>query len=312
MPHSSLKNWIPYQFDKQLCYWLNTHTEPFTEPFFDDTINKCKKMGNRYFTPVSRIEMLKEWADDLDYIAPTAFIFHVSRCGSTLVSQLLATARENMVLSEVPFFDDLLRLPFQGTGFNQNEVSSLLDAAIRIYGQKRTGHEQHLFIKTDSWHIFFYEQLRSLYPDVPFILMYRNPDEVLASHLKIPGMQAVPGLIEPALFGFEPDDITYNRPDIYTSRVLEKYLERYHHIINTDSNCLLLNYNEGPMAMINKIAAFTNTPISDGDLAAMNQRSQYHSKRPGEAFQEETQPQKPLYINKAMELYDELEYLVLK
>jgi hypothetical protein len=314
MPDLTLKNWIPYKFDKQLCYWLNTFTEPFTAPFFDDTISRCKRMAQEHapFTPVSNVEMLEEWSADLDCIVPTAFIFHISRCGSTLVSQLLATTDEHIVLSEVPFFDDLLRLPYQDTDFDQNQVSRLLNAGIKFYGQKRTGREQHLFIKTDSWHIFFHQQLRALYPDVPFILMYRSPDEVLTSHLKIPGMQAVPGLIEPDIFGFKPDDIIYNRPDIYVSRVLEKYLEQYQHIINTDSNCLLLNYNEGPMTMINKITAFTNTLVSNEVLTTMNQRSQYHSKRPNEAFLEEAPPQRPTYINRAMELYDELEALMLK
>jgi len=314
MPYSPLKNWIPYKFDNQLCHWLNTFNEPFTAPFFDDTISRCKRMAKQHapFTPVSEAEMLTEWANDLDSIEPTVFIFHISRCGSTLVSQLLATTDAHIVLSEVPFFDNLLRLPHQGTNFDQNAVSGLLKAAIRFYGQKRTGREQHLFIKTDSWHIFFYKQLRALYPDVPFILMYRSPDEVLSSHLKIPGMQAVPGLIEPQIFGFSPEEITYNRPDIYTSRVLEKYLEQYHHIVHTDNNCLLLNYNEGPMTMINKIAAFTNTPISNEALAMMSQRSQYHSKRPNEAFLEETRPQRPPYINRAMELYDALAAPALK
>lgn len=314
MPYSPLKNWIPYKFDNQLCHWLNTFNEPFTAPFFDDTISRCKRMAKQHapFTPVSEAEMLTEWANDLDSIEPTVFIFHISRCGSTLVSQLLATTDAHIVLSEVPFFDNLLRLPHQGTNFDQNAVSGLLKAAIRFYGQKRTGREQHLFIKTDSWHIFFYKQLRALYPNVPFILMYRSPDEVLSSHLKIPGMQAVPGLIEPQIFGFSPEEITYNRPDIYTSRVLEKYLEQYHHIVHTDNNCLLLNYNEGPMTMINKIAAFTNTPISNEALAMMSQRSQYHSKRPNEAFLEETRPQRPPYINRAMELYDALAAPALK
>ncbi|MDN3547280.1 hypothetical protein [Mucilaginibacter aquaedulcis] len=314
MPHLSLKNWIPYKFDKEFCYWLNTFNEPFTAPFFDDTISRCKRLAYAHasFKPVSHVEMLNEWSDGLDYLEPTAFIFHISRCGSTLVSQLLATTDEHITLSEVPFFDDLLRLPFQNTVFDETDVSGLLRAAIRFYGQKRTGREQHLFIKTDSWHILFYQQLRALYPHVPFILIYRSPDEVLTSHLKIPGMQAVPGLIEPRVFGFNPDEITYNRPDIYVAQVLEKYLEQYQHVLNTDSNCLLLNYNEGPMAMINKIAAFTNTTISQEVLAIMSQRSQYHSKRPNEAFTEELRPQRLTYINRAMGLYDELEALVLK
>jgi hypothetical protein len=64
--------------------------------------------------------------------------------------------------------------------------------------------------------------------------------------------------------------------------------------------------------MINKITAFTNTPVSEEVLALMSQRSQYHSKRPNEAFLEEARPQKPTCINRAIELYEALKAPVLK
>ena len=35
-------------------------------------------------------------------IDPTGFIFHLARCGSTLVSQMLAALPEHIVLSEAP------------------------------------------------------------------------------------------------------------------------------------------------------------------------------------------------------------------
>jgi hypothetical protein len=312
MHELALKNWIPYKLENKAaqlqCYWLNTFAEPFTEPFFDDTIIKCRRLsdGHPLFESVSDLAMLKEWATGLDSLEPAAFIFHISRCGSTLVSQLLATSNEHIVLSEVPFFDDLLRLPHQGSNFNQDTVSDLLVAAIKFYAQKRTGQEKRLFIKTDSWHIFFYKQLRIIFPEVPFILIYRSPDQVLASHMKMPGMQAVPGLIEPAIFGFKPEEIMYNRPDIYLSNVLEKYLDQYHEIIATDRKCLLLNYNDGPVALIKKIAAFTNTPLSKEALLSMDERSRYHSKRPNEPFSEISPLQKPPFLHKAMELYQAL------
>ncbi|WPU97011.1 hypothetical protein SNE25_15930 [Mucilaginibacter sabulilitoris] len=312
MSNVLLKDWIPYKLENTAaqiqCSWLNTYAVPFTEPFFDDTINKCKRMngGGAPFASISGIDVLTDWAAGLAYVEPSAFIFHISRCGSTLVSQLLATSAANIVLSEVPFFDALLRLPYQVPGFNENNSADLLAAAIKFYGQKRTGHERHLFIKTDSWHIFFHKQFRILYPDVPIILIYRSPYEVLASHLKMPGMQAIPGFIEPEIFGFKPGELTYNRPDIYTAQVLERYLNQYHEIIATDNKCLLLNYNEGPMAMIKQIVSFTNTPLNEQGVLTMDERSRYHSKKPNELFSETHQHPKPHFLNNAMALYHSL------
>lgn len=308
-----LKNLIPYKLINNAghwqCHWLNTFGEPFTEPFFDDAIIKFRAIRKEHhsFASVSELVMLKEWATDVDSNAPAAFIFHVSRCGSTLAAQLLTKSDDNIVLSEVPFFDSLLRLPFQDNRFTESVVSDLLKAAIRFYGQKRTGHEQRVFIKTDSWHIFSYRQLRQLYPKVPFILMYRRPDEVFNSHKKLPGMQAVPGLIEPEVFGFAASDIDYTNFDHYLSNVLESYFVQYHKIIDTDKTSLLINYNEGPMAILKKIAAFTNMPVSQQYLTDMEERSRYHSKKPNEIFSEVTPHQVPGCLDKAMELYYRLD-----
>ncbi|WP_423146566.1 hypothetical protein [Rubrolithibacter danxiaensis] len=86
---------------------------------------------------------------------PSAIIFHISRCGSTLLSQLLSLTEQSIVLSEVPFIDELLRLCYSDNEYGQTEIADFLTAALKFYGQKRYEQEKYLFIKTDSWHIFY-------------------------------------------------------------------------------------------------------------------------------------------------------------
>ena len=95
------------------------------------------------------------------------------------------------------YFGCLLRKPKE-----EKIAIDYLAASIKYYGQKRTSKEKHLFVKTDSWHLHFYDQLRNLFPSVPFILLYRNPMEVVLSQKRQRGMQSVPGIIEPEVFGF--------------------------------------------------------------------------------------------------------------
>ena len=232
MDDSAIKNWIPYKLinnQGQLqCHWLNAFDVPFKEPFFDETILKLRGYDSKHalIEPVSDLSMLVEWGSDLMPVQPSAFIFHISRCGSTLISQLLSLSDQNIVLPEVPFFDDLLRLSFQDKNFPQKTSSELLELAIKFYGQKRTGNERYLYIKTDSWHMFFYKQLRALYPNVPFILLYRNPVEVFSSLKRKPALHSVPGLIEPEIFGFDEQQIVTDM-DSYIQLVIEKYLQQY-------------------------------------------------------------------------------------
>ncbi|MBL0054795.1 MAG: hypothetical protein IPP31_01140 [Chitinophagaceae bacterium] len=137
----ALKNWIPYRLNEQSdplsCRWLYLDNEPITEPFFDETISKCMKQAenSHWLKAVSSLDILPEWSQQIETVKPSAIIFHISRCGSTLVSQLLSQQSSNIVLSEVPFFDALLRWGKKND--KEEEASELLRASIQLYGARR-------------------------------------------------------------------------------------------------------------------------------------------------------------------------------
>lgn len=309
-----LANWIPYKLSKSddglLCNWLNLSDKKIEEPFFDDTILKCRAMPQnaKPYKCFSSLSVLPSWSSTFDTVHPTAFIFHISRCGSTLVSQLLSIDGQNIVLPEVPFFDELLRLEYQQPDISIEQGDEWLQAAVQLYGQKRNGTEKNLFIKTDCWHIFFYERLRKLYPAVPFILLYRSPEEVLYSQQKRRGMQSVPGMVEPELIGINTADIQYHDFDHYFSMVLERVLQKFYEVAKKDTNTLLVNYNEGILPIVKKIAANSNVLLSDNMLLQMNDRSRYHAKYPGQVFSEvKKEEELPTYLAQSMNWYQRLE-----
>src|SRR4051812_14688897 len=114
LDENSLKGWVPYKLvnrgDEVFCEWLYIGDKQFSEPSFDDVIRICKRLPDNLDRQknITSISSLFEWAKNLEAPQPSAFIFHVSRCGSTMVSQLLAIPNDHIVLSEVPFFDDVL------------------------------------------------------------------------------------------------------------------------------------------------------------------------------------------------------------
>lgn len=304
-----LLNWIPYRFDnsseKLSIRWLYTENIRFTDPFFDETTAKCLVLANnsRIYTSISNTALLAEAAKEIEHLEPHVFIFHVSRCGSTLVSQLLGLNEAHISLAEVPFFDDILR----NQQLSAPQKEEMLSAAIKLTGQKRNGQEKYLFVKLDSWHIFFYEIFRKLYPETPFVLLFRSPFEVLQSHIKQPGMQAVQHVIEPELFGFEPEHISAMPMDQYTGLVLERYFQVYQDIIEKDPNVLLLNYHDGIMNIIRETALFANLVFEEKELEEMEKRSGFHSKFPDQPFSEKMpEPQIPSWLQTAMNLFEEL------
>ena len=282
-PHP-LQNWIPYKIivakETATCHWLYVGNKTFTEPFFDETISKCKSLpfNSKGLAVTSNLEFLTNAASNLETVAPTAFIFHVSRCGSTLLSQLLGLNKKNIVLAEVPVFDQILQIPYKTATITMEAVENALSASIRLLSQKRTGEETSLFIKLDSWHFFFYDAIRKLYPEVPIILLYRTPEEVVHSHQKLRGMQAVPGVIDPRVLGFSLAETKQLSLDAYTIKVLEKFFQAIIRISLRDKKCLLLNYHQGVSAMMQQLTDFTGIELNPQMQEKVTQRSRFHSK----------------------------------
>lgn len=304
---------IPFKLDTNgetpLCHWVIVDDDKTDAPFFDEAISfsRHRPENSKRVKCVSDVDILREWSGGIDSIAPTAIIFHVSRCGSTLASQLLGLSEENISLSEVPFLDQLLRWTYDN---NKIDYSGY-DNALSFYAVKTNAAQKRLFIKADSWHMFFYDQLRALYPSTPFILLYRHPAEVIRSQQKLRGMQAIPALIDPKLFGFE-EAVRELPLDHYMAKLLEKYYSQFIQIAGSDPLATLINYEQGATAMIDTIASVINMPIDAEYRKKINERCGYHAKYPEQAFAEEApRPVLPQWCDAAIDLYARLDEMRL-
>ena len=308
-----LLNWLPFKMvnngSPHLCQWMYTGNKRFTEPFFDETILWCKHLqeNKKFFKPTSNLEMLPLWSGAMNSIQPTSFIFHVSRCGSTLLSQLLALDEKNIVLSEVPFLDQLLRIPFSQTKISTEESDQYFSETIRFYAQKRNGDETNLFIKLDSWHLLFYDRIRSLYPDIPFVILYRSPADIIRSQQRARGMQSVPGMLEREIFGFTESDFTSDL-DLHMSRVLEKYFAQILRIMKTDTNLLVMDYDEGILDITHRLLSLTSIQPSEEYAKKMQDRMEFDGKRPSFFFKtEDSANVDALFLQPCQSLYKQVQ-----
>lgn len=309
-----LQDWIPDKLrltDTDIgCRWLYVGDQQFDAPFFDETRQQCLHypQNSALYQSLSTLDGLIELAQTVPAVVPTAFIFHVSRCGSTLLSQLLSGNSQHIVLSEVPLLDELLRLHERRPNLPANQQEQAICAALRLLGQQRTGQETRLFVKLDSWHIHEHARLRRLFPTVPMVLLYRSPNAVVASHRKQRGMHAVPGLLPPCLFGLDPATVNYADFDAYTAQVLTYYFGQFLTISEMDSRAFLLAYQPDGLAMIALMAQYLNLQFSDSDWRQIRERSGYHAKYPGQVFREDIPAEPaPTYLLPAISLYNQLE-----
>lgn len=282
-----LRHWYPLTASVQegdlTLAWRDMADIAFTDSFFENTLARQPRDERRVcHTPAAALAQFS------DVPAPDAFIFHVSRCGSTLLTQLLASLPQCIVMSEPPIIDSVLRLHHdQGA---PDATVAVLRQVIGAMGQRRTGQEQHFVIKFDCWHIHSLALLRAAFPETPCLFLYREPQAVLASHQRQRGPQMVPGLIHPALLTLparstEPGDL-----DAYTSLVLESfYSAAQAHA--AAGRIELVNYSQLPEIVFSDLLHKLKIDCSAPQREAMRQRSQFHSKYTGNAYRGDARAQ---------------------
>jgi hypothetical protein len=288
-----LKNWLPHQLSYQekdgwKLAWMDLEDIKITAPFFEQTISECSiKRKEKYrIASCSSIDFLTSVAEEVPHLKPNAFIFHVSRCGSTLITQAFSEEEQNIVISEAPLLDEILRAEEKDPKITLTEKKHLFKAAINLMGQFRNTKESAFIIKLDSWHLHFYEQLRAWFPETPFFFLSRKPDEVLASHKRLPGLHSIPGMINKKLLQIDPEEEYGGDFSRYTADVLQQYyqqmleIQRQQHPKNA-----FADYADGAAEMIRQFSLFSGIDIKNPENIKI--RLGYHSKARSEPFRKE-------------------------
>ena len=287
---AELDGWVPirvHERDETTVEWCWLDGLDFDEPFFVETVERAFRTPFRLLfrrdTPIDAL-------DDYEAIVPAGFIFHGSRSGSTLVSSMLAAAKGHLVLSEPPAVDQVLR-----ARATEADRVRWLRGIVSALGRSRRGDERAYVLKLDAWNACSLELVRRAFPDVPWLFLFREPVQVLASHMRRRGAHMVPGAIDPALFGLDPDAVAEMPPEEYCARVLAAiYRSALEH---RDGGALFVEYGDLPGAVFDRvIGAFGLDPSEEGlvrmqEVAALNAKNPHLLFAPdGEAKEREASP----------------------
>ncbi|WP_316746935.1 hypothetical protein [Pedobacter gandavensis] len=310
MNQSLLTNWIPYKLsisenEEWMLHWMDLENRQMLEPFFDETITlcSCRRKEKRRLPSVSTTDfLLKVVADGIPHLAPTAFVFHVSRCGSTLLSQAFTGDSQNIIIAEAPLLDEILRAS-EKKEITEEERKQWFMAAIQLMGQLRNGTESAYIIKLDSWHLHFYDLLRSWFPETPFFFLSRRPDEVLASHEKRAGIHTIPGMVNKKLLKIDPQLNYGGNFSRYAADVLKGFYEQMGLIqqLKHPKNAFA-DYEDGVSTMVARFSEFSGIRIKDQEQ--LNNRLNYHSKTISLPYQKDRKPEPRHQYPYCMEVYE--------
>ncbi|MCP3137685.1 sulfotransferase family protein [Pyxidicoccus xibeiensis] len=206
--------------------WCHLGARRFTDPFFDQTLERrLRHPFALLFRHQTSMEELVARHAVRPGLPVRGLVFHMSRCGSTLVAQLLAALPRHIVLSEAGPVDTVLRSHLRRPDITEAQRIEWLRAVVGALGQRRHAEEEAVFLKLDAWHTLELPLLQRAFPGVPWLFLYRDPVEVMASHQNHRGAHMLPGLLEPTRLGVERESLEGMPLEEYGARVLARICE---------------------------------------------------------------------------------------
>jgi hypothetical protein len=194
------RQWLPVQAVGAVVDWANFAGMPLSEPFFAASARRAMaRPFNRLFRHCTALDAFIDNRAIEDSLAPDGFIFHMSRCGSTLVAQMLAALPGSVVVSEARPLDAIVRL---GVVLPPARRAEALRAMVAALGRRRSEGDRRYFLKLDFRQTVALPLFRKVFPAVPWIFLYRDPVAVLESQMRQRGIETLPELAAyPGVFG---------------------------------------------------------------------------------------------------------------
>jgi hypothetical protein len=281
------ERWLPVSFSfgsKDISIrWLDFGTKLLSEPFFSQTVRQLKRHSPAARERVTGSETLIKIASKCIAQTPAGIIFHVSRCGSTMIANALKLGVGCAVLSEASaigsLFSDVLDDSVHLRSTERDErVTMLVNSVVRLYS---ASFGPQIIIKTHAANILHIARFRTVWPSVPFLIVIRDPIEVLMSNLANPSgwlSSMCNPTTGPNLFGLMPSQVQTMSVEQYASFGLGRFLEAAS--ANFDENCWIVDYKVLNSSTVKMIFDLFDIRIPEIKLSALDRSLAIYSKDP--------------------------------
>jgi hypothetical protein len=283
----SLRGWIPVEIEfgenLPVVKWRDLSKIDFDEPMFLQTLRRLRESGSSEELSTGIEELLKFQAT-LDCIEPTGFIFHVSRCGSTLISNALRALEDTLVMSEPQPVVAATWLFFgqsrEDRGYDHFR-SVILKAVVRALGQRKLGTERRYFIKFSNLEVIFLDQITRLWPTVPWLFVIRDPVEVIISNLRKGASWTrlqLESEVAASVLGCSASEVSALTPEEYCARVIGRTCRFA--VEHSGDNSMFVDYSQLTPENIAGIARFFGVEPSNAELMRIEKAATLYSKDP--------------------------------
>jgi len=280
-----LRGWLPVDAivveGRPGLSWLEMPDVLLSEPFFQQTVERARTENGGRRELFTEFDALLQLEKTLDSVPPSGFIFHSSRCGSTLVANACRAITGSIVLAEAHAIDKLVARLI--TDASEASVKSALYSVfirgvVHALAQRRSGAEQHLFIKFACCSFSQIDHIRRIWPQVPWLFLYRDPVETIVSNMT----SVPPWLVDEdrrvlaSITGVSPAGVAEMSLEELCARTIGSLYSTAHRLANDGG--MLLNYNQLSVPAISSVLKFFNVCPSSVEMEIIARDSRMYSK----------------------------------
>ena len=285
MVFTDLKGWMPIDAvvvdGRPGLAWVDMEGVDFTEPFFQQTVDRLKAEHPERRELFTEFDTLVQLENTFDSVPPSGFIFHSSRCGSTLLANACRAITGAIVLSEPPPVDKLIIrfiTDVDEHGTKEKIYSVFLRGVVKALGQRRTGDERHLFVKFASCTVSQIERIQRLWPNVPWVFLYRDPVETIVSNVQnLPAwLLDEDRRVLASITGSSTNAVAEMTMEELCARAIGSFYSTANRVAN--DRALLLNYNQLSAAEFSNVMQFFGVRPAATEMETIARQSQTYSK----------------------------------
>lgn len=263
------------------------------EPFLKQTVARAEQLG-RTRVP----QPLTEYLATAPVAAPHALIFHVGRCGSSVLVNMLNALPHVLVISEPPFVNGLIRRSLERVAIEGDGARDVLARGVAAAAQPWNG-EPVTILKTVSWNLVAGFELMRRFPETLAVFLTREPEAVVRSNLRTPPAWN-------ALTERDPDLLRALIPTLRDRASLPTGAELYAHAWRAQmeradwlprERTLHLHHEDlvaDPPAWLDQVLSHLRIDVDDEQRRAMLDTARFHAKVPGQRFDPQVDAERAL------------------
>jgi hypothetical protein len=282
--------WLPVDIGEPhlVIRWVQFGPTPLLEPFFSESVEALRSRPTPPLETETELSALPKAANHLAKYPPAGVIFHMSRCGSTLVCNALKALDGLVGLSEAPSMDRMMHLLVSHSRYSGSDGIDHLAALTSVFTFYQGNDNARLVIKCSMANIVTLRSLRLLWPDVPFLILIRNPIEVVVSNCK-----SVPLWLHEwywmgrdCWLGRPPEVVRAAGPAEFCAWAIGRFCCEA--LDNLDRRCMVMDYTDLTPANVESIAKVFGFQLDDVCRPAFLDCFRLNAKDRGRVFESDS------------------------